>query len=239
MRKWLIAGTAAVLAFLLSGCAAVALGLAASRPMVPKLFDPVVVGAAPGVRPTPQTTAPLAPAPVTTPATPEATTANPEATTASPNATAPSRPQLEPYTVVDDLAGVLTPAQKAEIEAAFADTAMRTGIHLFIVYVDSFDGLDGVGAANQFAMDKYLTEEDVLLAVAIQDQMYGVSYVAIPGVTEGTAWELAMDDLEIAFVGSLSQAAAAPSAQADWSEAAIAAANALTEALGSGPSQTT
>jgi len=234
MRKWSVMVAAVVMALLLSGCAAAAVGMVAAHRVAPGWGAPYQIGAAPGMvpRPTPTlTTAQAEPTPTQAQTSPPATT--------TPEATPPSTPQLDSYSVVDDLAGVLTPAQKADIEAAFAETAARTGVHLFIVYVDSFDGRSGVEAADQFAMDKYLTEEDVLLAVAIEDQQYGVSYPMVFEVSDGTAWELAMGELEVAFVALLSQAANAPQGEADWSAAAIAAAYALVDALGSQPAQTT
>src|SRR3954468_19047413 len=74
---------------------------------------------------------------------------------------------------VTDQAGVLQGNDKAEIEQAIDDLRKNEGISEYVVFVSSFDGVNGEQWARQTAEQSGLGANDFLLAVAIGERHYG------------------------------------------------------------------
>ncbi|MGY1644497.1 TPM domain-containing protein [Geodermatophilus sp. SYSU D00703] len=74
---------------------------------------------------------------------------------------------------VSDEAGVLG-GDADDVRAAIDDLEQQTGTRLFAVFVDSFDGVDRSDWARETAELSGLGNDDVLLAVAVDDRLYGV-----------------------------------------------------------------
>jgi hypothetical protein len=89
--------------------------------------------------------------------------------------TAVAEPPFRVADRVTDRAGVLDPAQTAQVRQAIDRLAAERGYDLFVVLVDSFDGLDGQEWADDAANRSQLGVQDVLLAVAVGDRAYGLS----------------------------------------------------------------
>ncbi|MDN5750862.1 MAG: TPM domain-containing protein, partial [Pseudonocardia sp.] len=115
---------------------------------------------------------------------------------------------------VTDDAGVLAPGDGARIAEAFDRLREADGTQLFVIYVGSFDGADGQAWADAAAGLSQFGDDDVLLAVAVEDRAFGLS------VAEG----FAEPD---ATVDGAEAAAEARLAEGDWAGAAIAAAERL------------
>src|SRR5690606_39483276 len=62
------------------------------------------------------------------------------------------------------------------VQGALDRLAEDTDLQLFVVYVPSFDGMDGVDWANATANASGLGVDDLLLAVATEERRYGLSY---------------------------------------------------------------
>ncbi|MHA6785975.1 TPM domain-containing protein [Pseudonocardia saturnea] len=120
---------------------------------------------------------------------------------------------------VTDSAGVLAPGDPARITEAFGRLREANGTQLFVVYVRSFDGAGGQEWADDSARASQFGDDDVLLAVAVDDRAYGVS------VADGSSLSDSTVD------GALS-AAEDRLAVDDWAGAAIA----LSDGLGGGGS---
>ncbi|RFU22324.1 TPM domain-containing protein [Geodermatophilus marinus] len=116
---------------------------------------------------------------------------------------------------VTDRAGVLSGAEAAEVEDALAGLRAEDGLQLFVVYVDSFDGQDGVAWADATAEASGLGVDDVLLAVAVEDRRYGVSVAQDAAVSDADLQRLLREDVEPAL------------AEDDWAGAATALAAGL------------
>ena len=77
---------------------------------------------------------------------------------------------------VTDEAAVLDAGDEEEIQQSFDQVEADTGSEVYVVYVDSFDGVDRREWANTTAEQTGLDNNDVLLAVAVDDHQYGVHY---------------------------------------------------------------
>jgi hypothetical protein len=77
---------------------------------------------------------------------------------------------------VTDEAEVLDAADEEEVQQTFDQVEADTGSEVYVVYVDSFDGMDRREWANSTAEQTGLDSDDVLLAVAVDDRQYGVHY---------------------------------------------------------------
>jgi uncharacterized membrane protein YgcG len=117
---------------------------------------------------------------------------------------------------VTDQAGVLSSGDKAQIEQAIGDLRKNEGISEYVVFVSSFDGLNGKQWVTQTAEQSGLGPNDVMLAVATGERHYGVH----PGsaVDADKLNTVIIDDVQPKLSDS------------DWSGAAVA----LAEGLGSG-----
>ena len=114
---------------------------------------------------------------------------------------------------VTDQAGVLSSGDKADVEQAIGDLLKNEGISEYVVYVSSFDGLNGEQWATQTAQASGLGADDVLLAVATGERHYGV----YPGsaVDAGKLKTVVVDDVQPKLSDS------------DWAGAAIALADGM------------
>lgn len=115
---------------------------------------------------------------------------------------------------VTDSAGVLggdTPAVREALDQLSAETP----IDLFVVFVDSFDGMGATEWVNEAAVASDLGVNDVLLAVAVEDRNYDVSIDSGGEVSPELIQEILADDVEPAL------------SRNDWAGAAIAMADGL------------
>ena len=115
---------------------------------------------------------------------------------------------------VTDRAGVLG-GNTGQVTQALDRVADQTNDQLFVVYVDTFDGMGGEEWADQTATASHLGANDFLLAIAVQDRLYGFAV--------NTSSSLSASDqsrIENAAVDKLRTN--------DWAGAAIAAADQIT-----------
>lgn len=134
----------------------------------------------------------------------------------------PASPPLTLTQEVTDESGVLTAEGLGDVQAALDRLATGSTLQLFVVYVESFDGADPVDWANATANNSGLGVDDLLLAVATEDRVYGLSV--------DTNVPLSDDQ-----IGELEDAAEDRLREADWAGAAVALADTALEATaGSG-----
>lgn len=128
---------------------------------------------------------------------------------------------VEPFNVVGevtDQVGALGD-RTGEVEAALERLSDDTPLQLFVVYVDSFEGLDGLTWANETAIASGLGDEDLLLAVAIGERRYGVSVAEATPLSEEWLSAVRTERIEPAL------------STEDWAGAGIAAAEGYREAF--------
>lgn len=128
----------------------------------------------------------------------------------APAGTAHAVPPVDVAGEITDPDGVLG-NQTAAVQDALDRLAQDTDLQLFVVYVPSFDGMDGVDWANATANTSGLGVDDLLLAVATEDRRYGLSYDNNVSLTD-------------AELDRISAAAEDELRDDDWAGAAIAAA---------------
>lgn len=114
-----------------------------------------------------------------------------------------------------DRAGVLDPAGRARVDAALDKLRTDAKTVLFVVYVNSFDGMDGEAWANAAAKASQLGRDQVLLAVAVRDRAYGVSFDQSFRLSASTTDRIRSNDVEPRLSAD------------DWSGAAVALADGL------------
>ncbi|WP_188037697.1 TPM domain-containing protein, partial [Actinotalea sp. JY-7885] len=85
-----------------------------------------------------------------------------------------AEPPLAVEGEITDPAGALR-GREAQVQEALDELADATPYQLFVVFVDSFDGLDPFEWANETAVESGLGTNDVLLAVAVEDRQYATS----------------------------------------------------------------
>lgn len=134
------------------------------------------------------------------------------------SAAAQADPPIDVAGEITDSAGVLSPNEKDKVQKALDAYQKKTGFQLFVVYVDSFDGLSGFEWANQTASKSGLGTTETLLAVAIDDEKYGTSVPADHPISDSDFAQIEADKIEPAL------------ADGDWAGAAIAAAEGYTDA---------
>ncbi|PZR54383.1 TPM domain-containing protein [Xylanimonas oleitrophica] len=136
-----------------------------------------------------------------------------------------------PLTTLDgaitDRAGVLGD-DEAQVRAALDRLADETRYQLFVVYVDDFENMDGESWANATANNARLGAQDLLLAVAPAERLFGLSYVS-----GGDLSERDVDVIQDAVADRLRAVGDAPADDADWGSAAVVAADATRAALAS------
>lgn len=64
---------------------------------------------------------------------------------------------------------------QAIVDAALKELTRKAGLHLYVVYVKSFDGLTGTDWAEKTAAQSAIGSADILLAVSTSDSHYGVA----------------------------------------------------------------
>ena len=90
---------------------------------------------------------------------------------ASPVASA-EQPQMY-GTVLTDNAGVLSSSEFSSLESQLQQVQQDHGVRLFVVYVESFDGIQPETWAEQAWQAQGGTDNDALLAIATQDRLIG------------------------------------------------------------------
>ena len=118
-------------------------------------------------------------------------------------------------TAVTDQAGVVG-NQASRLNQALNQVADKTNYQLYVVYVPTFDGMSGEDWADQTANQARLGVNDLLLAVAVDDRLYGFAV--------NTASKISASDqtaIENAIVDRLRNN--------DWAGAAIAGANKIVD----------
>ncbi|MET0191142.1 MAG: TPM domain-containing protein, partial [Pseudonocardia sediminis] len=123
---------------------------------------------------------------------------------------------------VTDRAGALDPAGRAALTAAIDELRASENIDLFVVYVRSFDDLDGRTWADRAAQRSQLGDADALLAVATEDRAYGTSFSQNFSVSESRTDAIERDDVEPRLAAN------------DFSGAAVALADGLRGGGGGG-----
>jgi hypothetical protein len=124
---------------------------------------------------------------------------------------------------VTDRAGALDAAGRARVAEAVDRLRADRGYDLFVVYVRSFDGRDGQQWADATATASQLGRDQVLLAVATGDRVYGLSVDDGFPESDASIVRVRHDALEPAL------------ARGDWAGAAVGLADGLRE-TGSGVS---
>ena len=83
---------------------------------------------------------------------------------------------------ITDKAKVLG-ADRAKVDTALKEFTSKTGLHLYVVYVKSFDGLTGTDWAEKTAAQSPIGSTDILLAVSTSDNHYGVAEPSEHGIS--------------------------------------------------------
>ncbi len=123
---------------------------------------------------------------------------------------------------VTDRAGVLDPAATTRVTQAIDQLRTDKGYDLFVVYVRSFDGAQTGDWADQTATLSQLGRTDVLLAVAVDDRAYHVSYDSAFPLGQQVTDAIAAKDVEPRLAAN------------DWAGAAVGLADGLRSGGSSG-----
>ncbi|MGO1508996.1 MAG: TPM domain-containing protein [Actinomycetales bacterium] len=105
-----------------------------------------------------------------------------------------TEPSNLPDGVVDE-ADVLTDAEEAEIEATFDQVTGEQGVQPFIVFVPDFGGTNAQQWAQQAGEMSNLFDDEVLLAVSVDDGAYGVWMGENAPVSEDEVREVLDDEV--------------------------------------------
>lgn len=98
---------------------------------------------------------------------------------------------------VTDKAGALDAAGRNEVTAAIRDLRNDgKGMDLFVVYVTSFNGVDGQAWADKSAQLSQLGSQGVLLAVATEEGAYGVSIADGFQLSQSTTDTIIREDVQ-------------------------------------------
>lgn len=120
---------------------------------------------------------------------------------------------------VYDSAGAMN-GHEGEVADALERLAAETDAQLFVVYVDSFDGVQsGQSWADATAELNGLGNDDVLMAVAIEDRAYDLSYPSDFELSESETQRIESELIEPRLSND------------DWAGAAIAAADGMREKI--------
>ncbi|WP_284699703.1 TPM domain-containing protein [Actinoplanes solisilvae] len=123
-------------------------------------------------------------------------------------------------TQVTDQAGALQ--DRAGVDDALRNLQEETGLQLFVVVVESFDGMAAQQWTDETARLSDLGDRDALLAVAVSDRAYAYSFPDDSRISDSELANVAQQDIEPAL------------ARGDWSGAVISAAQGYTAAASSG-----
>ncbi|MBM2623480.1 TPM domain-containing protein [Actinoplanes sp. LDG1-06] len=123
-------------------------------------------------------------------------------------------------TQVTDQAGVLN--NRGAVDTALTDLQDKTGIQLFVVMVESFDGTPAQQWTDETARLSDLGDRDALLAVAVGDRAYAYSFPDDSRLSQGELADVAEKNIEPAL------------SRNDWSGAVIAGAEGYADAASPG-----
>ncbi len=129
---------------------------------------------------------------------------------------APAAAPIQLSRYITDQSGVLIPAGRVALERAIDRLAAQRGVHLWVVFVNSFTGLKPAKWAEDTMQGNGFTDSDALLAVATDDRHF--SFRVPAAVTNGTSINvetIRRDRIEPAV------------SRGEWSRAGIAAASGL------------
>ncbi|GHH76546.1 membrane protein [Promicromonospora soli] len=148
----------------------------------------------------------------------------------------PASPPITLTDPVTDGTGALSDAERQELQAAIDRLADESDLRMFVVYIESFDGIDPVDWANASANLSGFGTDDLLLAIATADQQFGLSADTNVALTDTQLGEI--DSTVAASVEEEQWAAAATDAvdtvrraQADATSPILLAGIALAAAL--------
>ena len=135
--------------------------------------------------------------------------------------TAAASPPVSVTSQVTDEADVLSSSEESEVQSALEELQAEDGTQLYIVYVDSFDGIAPGTWASQSFDTSALGNNDVLFAVAVEDGRD--SYYVGPNteVTEAELSDLVSTEVEPDL------------GQDEWATAAVTLADGLRSDIGS------
>ena len=129
-------------------------------------------------------------------------------------------------TQVTDASGVLG-GDRTAVTTALDTLQQRTGIQLFVVFVDSFDGMPAEQWTEETARRSDLGDRDALLAVATVDRSYWTSFPQDTRFSNAELRRVEQEDIEPAL------------SRGDWAGAVVAGASGYEKAAGgSGSSYT-
>lgn len=132
-------------------------------------------------------------------------------------APASADPPTRLATQVTDRADALT-SGRTSVDQALSKLQADTGIQLFVVFVESFDGTPAQQWTDQTASMSDLGDRDALLAVATVDRAYAYSFPDDPQISDSELADVAQNDIEPAL------------GRGDWPGAVVAAADGYTAA---------
>jgi len=127
---------------------------------------------------------------------------------------ATAEPPLRAGDQITDPVGALA-GDEGQVREALDRLREEDGTQLFVVFVATFDGLDGPTWADQSAQQSQLGSRDVLFAVAVEDRSYGISVDQDYPLSDEELDDLTVNDVEPLL------------ADQDWAGAAIAMADGL------------
>ncbi|MBD8505601.1 TPM domain-containing protein [Hoyosella sp. G463] len=121
---------------------------------------------------------------------------------------------------ITDNAGVLAPEEAESVREAMNGLSDAHGIRLWVVFTDSFSGIDAATWTDSVAELSRLGDQDVVLAVAVGDREYYLGLAsALTSVSSAEEQSIARDDIE-------------PHLAADrWAAAALGAVEGLERAV--------
>ena len=129
---------------------------------------------------------------------------------------------------ITDRAGALDAAGRAEVMESLDRLVADSNYQLFVVFVESFSGMDGRDWANTMATNARLGVNNLLLAVATQERAYGFAVQDDSSLSNSQ-----IADMQNAAREALRAAANAPVGEANWGAAAVAVVNAYLGPAGS------
>jgi hypothetical protein len=135
--------------------------------------------------------------------------------------TAAASPPVSVTSQVTDTADVLSSSEESQVQSALDDLQAEDGTQLYVVYVDSFDGVAPGAWASQAFEESALGNNDVLFAVATEDRRDGYYVGPNTDVTEADLSDLVTNDVEPEL------------GQGDWATAAVTLADGLQSGGGS------
>ncbi|MFI2753179.1 TPM domain-containing protein [Cellulomonas sp. P22] len=139
-----------------------------------------------------------------------------------PASTATATEPLKVTREVTDQVGALG-GQVDQVQAALDDLASSTQYQLYVVYVSTFSGQDRVAWSDETRAQSGLGDDDLMLAVAVDDRSYVLSPEVVPGLSSSQ-----LDSITASVEDRLRSD--------DWAGAAITAAQEIQAAAGAGSS---